>query len=419
MTLSRLILVALLLAIVAPTTGAAEARTLAVVPIPGDAIAPGAAAETPIAVDDHGRVAFAAPRSLRHVVGVLAPGREPVSAVVPGLDAAAAIAFTRTGEIVGAGTSATHEQAPSQDPHGGGLCCDRPFVFRGRPGAVPTGALVEPDHHENAEILQVGVAGDGALALLVGHAADGSGDDGNVRLARVPAHGATAWRTLPSDDGDVFPYDLWTDPHGSRMVAVGFDGLRLRQAVAGPKGWRITDRPERLPGAGDQRLRLDPHGRIVTVFRHDERLWLRRGGGRRRVLGPISPGFVTDAGQPDPWAMAMGADGTTAIAWAHGTAIFLRTVTPEGRLAPVRRLGQAERRGDEIQLLLAVDGRGDAHTMFSSPNGTVTVWGPAGRRVISHGATVLRTAGLAVSPRGAEAAQVVADNQRLVAVRTP
>jgi hypothetical protein len=67
--------------------------------------------------------------------------------------------------------------------------------------------------------------------------------------------------------------------------------------------------------------------------------------------------------------------------------------------------------------MVAVDGQGHAHVLFSAPGGRLVAVGPHGRRVFGTGAGALRPAGIAVSPGGTEALAFATPTRRLIAVR--
>jgi hypothetical protein len=404
----RLLPLALLLLALCPAPAAA--RTYPPVPLPGDPVTTAADGGAVVAVDDRGGVAAMVPQGAGTAAAVQrAPGGPWTIAPLPGIDAAGDVRLTAGGDLVGYGFTATHEDADSLllAP-----CCQRPFVFRWRPGTAPARQTVVPLDFQDRSVDAFDVDRDGtAYALLDQVADDGTGEVVTLAVARVPAHGAVARRALPARDVVGFPATLRASERGAgAVVAWDAGGAGTHRLRATPQGWRPTG--HLLPSLqnDDQDVHLDPHGGLIHVFQHDGHLMLRDAMGRRRVLGPI--------GLRAGWQDAVGADGTLAVLWARGPTLYERVLDRRRHLGPARVLGPVVRSDRAITYAVAVDAHGGVHADWLAPDGTIVVQVPGGRRVLSRGAVALSFGGLAVSPGGATAASFVAGTQRLVAVTT-
>jgi hypothetical protein len=391
----------------------AAARAYPPAPLPGNPVVRATDPGTGLAVDDRGRVAVVVPQGTGTAVAIGAPGGAWTVAPLPGIDTPGDLLFRAGGgAVVGYGTADSHEDAGSDGPKGAAPCCQRPFVFRWRPGAPPRRQTIVPLDGVDREVEAFAVDHDGtAYAILDQESDDAVDSEVTLAAVRVPAHGAPARRTLATDGSIVgYPAGLRASERGAGATVAWDGGTAMRRLTATPGGWR-ADRPP-VPALEDdaQAVYLDPRGRPIHVFQHGDHLMLQDAAGRRRVLGRNSA--------PAGWQDAVGADGTLAVLWAHGSTLYERVLDRHRHLGPTRVLGPVVRSNREVTYAVAVDARGGVHTAWMSPDGTIVVQFPGGRRVLSRGAVPLTGIGLAVSPGGATAAFFVAGTQRLVAVTT-
>jgi hypothetical protein len=204
---------------------------------------------------------------------------------------------------------------------------------------------------------------------------------------------------------------------GAGATLLQIDGPRPVLLDGTADGWRARAVPARLRAPGIA-LTLGPGGRLWSVARRGGVLWLTSAG-REIAVGRIAGHHRRhdELYRPDLYDAAMGPDGTVAVIWTRGDAVLLRTIAPDGRRGPERRLGRIRVGDDTAEALVTVDARGHAHAMFTISGGRLVVLGPQGRRVLGHvGGPKLRPAGIALSPGGAEALALATPKRRLVTV---
>jgi hypothetical protein len=371
----------------------------------------------PLAVDDGGRVAFAAQTDWDHVAaGVRAPGRPAVIAPLPGMAQVGAATLAPGGELVVAGDAFTGESARyADDPHSS-ACCYRPTLARWRPGAPkPTVIPIAPDRHRDIDVY--GVISDRAgTAYIVESASPDYASDGFTMLQRVPRAGATTARRVPAREGTPGAFDLRLGPGDLGATAiVTDDDARTHRLAIGPADdtWHQSGPPTRIPPF-DSDVALAPDDGMVTAYVKDGRLWLRRGSGLPRALARARA-------SRDSWRLAVGRDGTIGLLWTtHGHVVRLRTVDPGGHVHRTRTLGDGWRAGRSlVELELRVDDSGHAHALFQTAPDAFTVAGPAGRATLRRAGRRLSLRGYAISPGGAEAVAVANSPRTLLWVRTP
>ncbi|HEY4094856.1 MAG TPA: hypothetical protein VGM33_05070 [Baekduia sp.] len=404
---------ALLLLALCPAMAAAHAYPLA--PAPGNPVMSATDPGAGLAVDDRGRVAVTVPLGTGTAVAVRAPGGAWTVAPLPGIDTPGDLLFTAGGgAVVGYGTADTHEYAGAtyDEPRGGSPCCQRPFVFRWRPGAPPRRQAMVPLDSTDREVEAFAVDHDGtAYAILEQEDSEDVSPDITLAAVRVPARGAPARRALPTD-GSIIGYSvsLRASERGAGATVAWNDDTAMRRLTATPGGWRAIGHPAPAPQNSVQTVYLDPRLRPIHVVEHARHLTLRVAAGRQQRLGTLGP----HAG----WQAAMGADGTLAILWTtQGSVLHERVVDRAGRLGPTRDLGTIAP-PPHATYDVAIDARGGVHVAWAQPGGTVVVQAPGSRRVLSRDGAPLELYDLAVSPNGATAAVVTAGPQRLVAVTT-
>lgn len=411
---SAFALVAVTAALLAAADTPARVYPLSAVPL--DIHHPDGEDIAPLAVDDRGRVAFAAQTDWDQVAaGVRAPGRPAVIAPLPGMAKVGSAALAPDGELVVAGTAFTWERAgDADDPHSYS-CCDRPTLARRRPGApTPTVIPIAPDRHRNLYVHRVIV--DRVGTAYVVESADPEGSDGFTMLQRVPRAGATTARRARAREGTPGAFDLRLGPGdlGATAIVTDDDLRTHRLAIGrGDDTWHQAGPPGRIPPF-DSDVALAAGNGMVSAYVKDSRLWLRRGSGLPRALGRLRA-------SRDNWWLAAGRDGTVGLLWTtHGHVVRLRTVGPGGHVHHTRTLGDGWRAGrSPVALELRVDDRGHAHALFQTARDAFTVAGPAGRATLRAGGRRLSLRGYAISPGGAEAVAVANSPRSLLWVRTP
>jgi hypothetical protein len=187
---------------------------------------------------------------------------------------------------------------------------------------------------------------------------------------------------VPVDYGDGTPTVALAD--GDQTVAIAdqsfaADAPPLSYGVVGPSGRPVSIRPTRIAGLrrGPTVRAAGPHLAVSALLLDlgglDAQVWLARGtsgaGGAR--LGIARP--VTPRAEIDDHRMAIGPRGHVLVAWTvrHGDGsdstddVLARTVSPHGRLSPVRRIGRLA--GDASLESVAVDARGRSAVAWSGP----------------------------------------------------
>jgi hypothetical protein len=410
--------IALFLAALTAALGSARAEAAApLVSVPAEVPQVDELWHLPLAVTDDGRAGFAGELTWRHsVAGVIAPGaRTAVMVPVPGLFDVAGVAFDGAGSLVGGGLTDTGEAVADPEDQKSSSCCDRPSLFRWglRAGATPQVLAPAPDRHASFALGAFALDRQGTAYLAAGVVPD-YGDRTYAMLLRVPRHGPTAWRAVPAPEPEPATYVLRPDDDGAGVTALTDDDYgHPHRLSADARGWRATVPPPRR-FAHDLPL-LGPGGRLLRVVRRAGVFWLDREGEPETAVGRATPHGRSRFAPIGAFNAVVGRDGTVAVAWSRGGALLLRTIAPDGRRGPERRLGAFRGSGGEV--LVRVDDQGHAHVLFSARHRRVVAVGPGGRRVLGDGSETLVPAAIALSPRGGEALAVASRRGWLITAR--